>query len=111
MVLALSLAVTIAAAAYIVRTGDAPRLQVPIVLGVGLALGFLLFAITRVAFRTTAAAKAERDSAHAALAQHAERLKILRGIDGAIVAGEPPRRSRGRRSCRCGSSSMSRARS
>ena len=90
MVLALSLAVTIAAAAYIVRTGDAPRLQVPIVLGVGLALGFLLFAITRIAFRTTAEAKAERDSAHAALARHAERLKILHGIDGAIVAGEPP---------------------
>ncbi len=90
MVLALSLAVTIAAAAYIARAGGAPRLQVPIVLAAGLALGFLLFAITRVAFRTSSVAEAERDAAQAALAQHAERLKILHGIDGAIVGGEPP---------------------
>ena len=90
VVLALPLALTAFATAYVAFLTGGLGWHVLLVLLVGLAVSAALFAIARAGRSARVAAAVQLDEAQEALARHNQRLRILHAIDRAIVAGDPP---------------------
>jgi len=90
LVLALPLALTAFATAYVVFLTGALGGHALFVLLVGLAVSTALFMIARAGRSARVAAVAQLDEAQEALARHNQRLRILHAIDRAIVAGDSP---------------------
>lgn len=90
VVLGLSLALALFAAAYVSHLTGGPGLHALAVLLVGLAVTAALFMIARAGRSARVAAVAQLDQAQQALERHNQRLRILHAIDRAIVAGESP---------------------
>lgn len=86
LLLVVSLAITISAAAYIGRSDP----YAVVVLLTGMVLGGALYALCRAALDTHKSDRAELDRTRKLLAQHTERLRILHEIDGAVAAEKTP---------------------
>jgi len=90
VVLALPLALTAFATAYVAFLAGGLGWRALSVLLVGLAVSAALFAIARVGRSARVTALTQLDQAQQALARHNRRLEILHAIDRAIVTGESP---------------------
>jgi signal transduction histidine kinase len=90
IVFALSLLVTVGTAAYIARIAREPDWHVPVILLIGLTVSCVLFGITLSGLRAWAMDVTELNRTQEALAEHAERLRILHEIDRALIAQEAP---------------------
>jgi signal transduction histidine kinase len=90
VVFATALAASAAATVYIARIAPQADWHVAIALLLGLGLSAGLFAITRAGIRAQTVDITELHRTQAALAAHAERLRILNEIDRAVIAEEPP---------------------
>jgi signal transduction histidine kinase len=95
IVLALVLALTLFAAAYVGFLAREPGWHLAIVLLIGFAVSSALFAIASAGRSARVKASSELDQAEAVLVTHRERLRILHAIDQAVVAAESPEKIAG----------------
>jgi len=95
IVLALVLALTLFAAAYVGFLAREPGWHLAVVLLIGFAVSGALFAIASAGRSARVKASSELDQAEAVLVTHRERLRILHAIDQAVVAAESPQKIAG----------------